>query len=120
MRDRTAQLDWSAVVSASDESLNVLLAGLDLSDDADVLGDSTLSETIASKIVQVLQEQPEPVKTQQSKPTEPKITPAIWQQSNLLQPQFVATNEEQGEGQGNLIEMHGHYHGRPRCKEQPQ
>ncbi|MCY6492306.1 DISARM system helicase DrmA [Leptolyngbya sp. GGD] len=105
LRDRTAQLDWSAVVSASDQSLNTLLAGLDLSDDADVLGDSTLSETVASKIVQVLQEQPEPTKTKQSKPNEPKTAPAIWQQSNLLQPQFVATDPAQSEGQGTLIEM---------------
>ena len=38
LRERTAQLDWSSVVSASEHHLAILLAGLDLSNDADVLG----------------------------------------------------------------------------------
>ena len=105
LRDHTAQLDWSSVVSVSEQHLAVLLAGLDLSDDADVLGDSTLSEAIAGKVVQVLQELPEQIKTPQSKPTASKVTPAVWQQPNLVEPQFVATTQEQGEGQGKLIEM---------------
>ncbi|MBD2465509.1 helicase [Oscillatoria sp. FACHB-1407] len=79
LRDRTAELDWSLVVSASEQHLAVLLAGLDLSDDAEVLGDSTLSETIAAKVVQVLESLPAQPKISQPKSTESKVTPAIWQ-----------------------------------------
>ena len=65
LRDRTAQLDWSAVVSASEKPLAVLLAGLDLSNDADVLDceDSALSDTIAEKVVQALQAAPKQTRT---------------------------------------------------------
>ena len=107
LRDRTAQLDWSVVVSASEKHLAVLLAGLDLSNDADVLDceDSTLSDTIAEKAVQVLQSLPKQTKTAKAVPTPAKVTPMVWQQPSLVEPQFVATAQEQGEGQGKLIEM---------------
>ncbi|BAU14384.1 helicase domain protein [Leptolyngbya sp. NIES-3755] len=82
--DRTAQLDWSAVVSASDSHLALLLAGLDLSDDADVLGDSTLSDTIGEKIVKVLSEQPESAKPTIPTSTVPKVSPTVWQQPSSL------------------------------------
>ena len=107
LRDRTAQLDWGAVVSASEKHLAVLLAGLDLSNDADVLDceDSTLSDTIAEKVVQVLQALPKQTKTAKAVPNPTKVAPTVWQQPSLVEPQFVATAQEQGEGQGKLIEM---------------
>jgi len=105
LRDRTAQLDWSSVVSAAEQHLAILLAGLDPSDHADVLGDSTLSETIAAKVVQVLETLPEPPKASQSKPTAPKVTPAIWEQSSLIEAQYVANPQIQGDGQGKLVEL---------------
>lgn len=105
LRDRTAQLDWSSVVSASEHHLAILLAGLDLSNDADVLGDSTLSETIAAKVVQALEALPEQPKVSQLKSTPPKVTPAIWEQSSLIESQYVATSKSKGEGQGKLVEI---------------
>jgi hypothetical protein len=102
---RTTQLDWSSVISASEQHLAVLLAGLDLSNDAEVIGDSTLSETIAGKVVQALQNSPEPVQSSRAERTKPKVIPAVWQQPNLIEPQFVPTPPDQGEGQGKLIEM---------------
>lgn len=52
LRKRIAQLDWSAVESAPDKHLSVLLAGLDISDDADVLGiEGDISDSIATDIV---------------------------------------------------------------------
>ena len=83
LRDRTARLDWSAVVSASDQHLASLLAGLDLSNDADVLDldDSTMSEAIAQRVVTVLQQMPEEsVAPSQPEAQVPKATPAVWQQ----------------------------------------
>ena len=106
LRDRTAQLDWSVVVSASEKHLAVLLAGLDLSNDADVLDceDSTLSDTIAEKVVQALQAAPKQTRTVKTAPTPVKVTPTVWQQPSLVESQFVATTQ-QSEGQGKLIEM---------------
>jgi hypothetical protein len=53
LRDRTARLDWTGVVSAPSAALDVLLAGLDLSDDADVLdiNNPTLSDTLIDQLV---------------------------------------------------------------------
>ncbi len=99
--ERTVQLDWSFVISASEQHLAILLAGLDLSNDADVLGDDTLSETIAAKVVQVLQELPKQSKIPQPKLSAPKVTPATWEQSSLIELDYVATPQSQ-EGQGKL------------------
>lgn len=82
LRDRSARLDWSAVVSAPDHHLAILLAKLDLSDDADVLDldDSTMSEAIALRVVAVLQQMPEEsVAPSQTETQVPKATPAVWQ-----------------------------------------
>ena len=96
LRDRTVQLDWSAVVSASNDQMAILLAGLDLSDDADVLGDSTLSEAIANKVVQVLQDQPEAKKPQALEPVGSQVTPAVWQREDHPHP--LAPSPIEGEG----------------------
>jgi hypothetical protein len=70
LRDRTAQLDWSAVVSAPEQHLAILLDGLKLDEDADVLDleDSTMSETIAQRVVDALQKTKPKVKRSRSKP----------------------------------------------------
>ena len=96
LRDRTAQLDWSSVVSASESHLAVLLSGLDLSDDADVLGDATLSDTIGEKIVEVLNKLPEPIKPAKTEATTPKVAPAVWQQADHPHP--LAPSPIEGEG----------------------
>jgi hypothetical protein len=55
LRDRTARLDWSVVVSASEQHLAILLAGLDLSDDAEVLSldDGAIADRIAADIARL-------------------------------------------------------------------
>lgn len=70
LREGTAQLDWSAVTSAPESTLAVLLKGLDISDDAEILGiDGTISDTLVGQILAV--------STQQSpQPTRPTATPA--------------------------------------------
>lgn len=55
LKNGTAQLDWSSVISANEQHLAVLLNGLNLndSDDSDVidLENSTMSDNIAKKVV---------------------------------------------------------------------
>jgi hypothetical protein len=52
LRQGTAQLDWSAVISAPESQLNILLNQLDLDKDADSLGvEEEIAENIASDII---------------------------------------------------------------------
>lgn len=63
LRDRQIQLDWSEVVSAGVKYLEILLAGLDFSDDADVLGNyDAISDKIMDEMIR-------------SKPTEKVLSP---------------------------------------------
>ncbi len=52
LKNRTAQLDWSSVISANEQHLAVLLNGLSL-DDSEVidLENPTMSDNIAQKVV---------------------------------------------------------------------
>jgi hypothetical protein len=51
LRSHSAQLDWSEVIEADERSLAILLSGLDLSDDADVLGiDGTIADSVAEAV----------------------------------------------------------------------
>jgi hypothetical protein len=84
LRDRAAQLDWSAVVSADAKYLAVLLARLDISDDEEVLGSDTLSDTIGDRVIQVLEQaETQPSKMPQKKPKPSSVTPQVWKQDNL-------------------------------------
>ena len=107
LRDKTVQLDWSAVVSAPQQHLAVLLAGLDISNDADVLDheESTMSDTIAREAVRALDEPKPKTKQKRIKPPQPKENPVIWQQTNLVEAQLVASKNIGKDGQGSLIEM---------------
>jgi hypothetical protein len=62
LKNRTAQLDWSSVISANEQHLAVLLNGLNLndSDDNDVidLENSTMSDNIAQKVVDYFNNHP--------------------------------------------------------------
>ncbi|MGF1674335.1 MAG: helicase, partial [Rivularia sp. (in: cyanobacteria)] len=52
LRQGTAQLDWSAVISAPESQLNILLNHLDLDKDADSLGvEGEIAENIANDII---------------------------------------------------------------------
>ena len=72
LQDRTAQLDWSAVTSAPETAMVILLDGLDQSDDAEILG---FEGAIADHVVQVIstyfEQRPAQPKSAQS-PKEPQ------------------------------------------------
>lgn len=78
LQAQTTQLDWSAVVSAPPEALSVLLAGLDLSDDADSLGlDSAIADEVVAAISACLESQPTPTRTTPAE-VNPTGSPALW------------------------------------------
>lgn len=94
LRDGKAQLVWSAVVSAPESALAVLLAGLDISDDADILGvEGEVADHIAGDIMRVLQgaQSAKPRKASARAPESVKSQPQLWQQSSLIQPQVIAS-----------------------------
>lgn len=81
LRERTAQLDWSAVTSAPDTALSELLAGLDISDDADVLGiDGALADTLVDQLLACSRRQPQqPPPAQTLKHTaKSSLQPEVW------------------------------------------
>ncbi|MEQ9355512.1 MAG: helicase-related protein [Coleofasciculus chthonoplastes F2-STO-03] len=80
LRDRTAQLDWSAVVSAPEKQLTVLLAGLDLSDHADEVGiNGAIADNIIAEISRFFKKQETKTKKKRS-PSQPapQTTPEVW------------------------------------------
>ncbi len=82
LRAGEVQLDWSAVEHAPASALAVLLAGLDLVEQGDLLGISTVSEALASSLLQVLTA-PSPTAPARyaATPIEPAIAaPARWTQ----------------------------------------
>lgn len=99
------QLDWSAVVSAPDHYLAILLADMDISTHADVLDgeDSTMSENIAERVIKLLTK-----KTKKS----PKIitksisktSPTVWKQDSFIDTEFVPAQNQANSEQTNLIE----------------
>lgn len=103
----TAQLDWSAVVSAPECHLALLLAGLDFSNHADVLDseDSTMSDNIAADIIRFFKKQKTKTKKPSSKKQVPRATPAVWQQDSFLETQFVPSENDGSPGQGSLLKM---------------
>ena len=54
LRSGTVRLDWSAVRKAPGFTLALLLKGLDLSNDADVLGLDTIPENLADAVLAAL------------------------------------------------------------------
>ncbi len=54
LRDRRATLDWTAVVAASDTALATLLAGLDLANDADVIGIDQATGSLSDLMIERL------------------------------------------------------------------
>ena len=81
LRDRTAQLDWSAVTSASASALDVLLAGLDISEDADVLGiGGALSDTLVDQILAFSNQRPDQPARSSKATTRSKVgrQPEVW------------------------------------------
>lgn len=80
LQAHTAQLDWSAVTSVPESVLAVLLAGLDISNHADVLGiDGAISDTVVDQILAFaeLRSQPE-LTSSEAPPTQPLPQPDPW------------------------------------------
>jgi len=106
LRDRTAQLDWGAVVSATEPALAILLEGLDLFTYAEELGvDGTINDSIANDITRWLNQQKPPTLPQSStlrKNSRPK--PAVWEQPSLLKTEVMLDEGQDADGQGNFIQ----------------
>jgi hypothetical protein len=98
LREHKIQLDWSAVVSAPESQLVVLLDGIDQVEDADWLINGDIAEKIATDIINFFNKQKPKTKKSRSKkkPLETKVTPQLWEQRKLLETQFIpSTNEGQ-------------------------
>lgn len=80
--DRTATLDWSGVVSAPESALALLLAGLDMSNDADVLGiDGAIADHIVDSLCAYFnapEQQSSPNPRRQAGSTSQTNTPELW------------------------------------------
>ena len=80
LRAGVAQLDWSAVSSAPESALTVLLAGLDISNDADILGiDGAIADTVVDQILAFNQQRPsQPAPKASPASSEPGSRPGLW------------------------------------------
>jgi len=90
-----AQLDWSAVESVSDKYLTVLLAGLDLSNDAEVLGiEGDIADNIAGDIVRFFTQQANNKKVKKAKKVKNTQDPEvqIWSVSSQDDQDIEQTN----------------------------
>ncbi len=87
LHTRITQLDWSAVVSAPETQLAVLLQGLDANDE--LLGiDGAIADNIAADITRYFEKQKTTKKPRSSKKQVSKATPK-WQQGTLLETKFI-------------------------------
>ncbi|MBE9111301.1 helicase, partial [Nodosilinea sp. LEGE 07298] len=100
LRERTAQLDWSAVISAPTAALSVLLDGLDPSDDAEALGfEGAIADTIIQDIIAYFNQRPALPKPQKSAQKKPQAQqPEVWEQSGAApdSPEVPDPVEESG------------------------
>jgi hypothetical protein len=90
LRSVEVQLDWSAVVSAPDRYLAILLADMDISTYADVLDgeDSTMSENIAERVIKLLTKKTKKSPKIITKPIS-KTSPTVWKQDSFIDTEFV-------------------------------
>jgi hypothetical protein len=81
LQSRSIQLDWSAVVSAPPESLQILLAGIDFSDYADHLGiEGEITDTVAAEIIKYFEQHPARTPLPRSEESKaPTTEPALWE-----------------------------------------
>lgn len=90
-----AQLDWSAVVSAPDRELAILLADMDISTHAEVLDadNSTMSENIAERVIKLLTKKTKKIPKVITKPVS-KTSPAVWKQDSFIETEFIPTQNQ--------------------------
>jgi hypothetical protein len=96
---RTVRLDWSAVTSAPDTALKILLQGLDVSDDAEILGfEGAIADHVVTAISTYFEQRPAKPKSAQSK-KEPQdaVQPEVWEQAegDTEQEDGVGSNEDE-------------------------
>jgi hypothetical protein len=107
LRDRTARLDWSSVVAAPDSALAVLLAGLDLFNYAEEIGDfEAIADHIVGDIARCLEQQtPQPIPAQSaSAKISSRTQPAVWEQPSLIKTEVVIEQEQEVTGQGSFVQ----------------
>jgi hypothetical protein len=99
LRDRATRIDWSAVQEAPDESLTVLLAGLDLSEGADLLGLETVPEQFQAAVVAALDggRARRSDSTTQAAPPLSSNLPAVWTAPPEVEPELVELPEDEAE-----------------------
>lgn len=105
LRDRTAQLDWSAVISAPASVLAVLLEGLDLFNYSTEIGElEAIADHVIKDISQCLNQQtPQPPKSEPSPSTQTKsVKPALWEQPPLNPMESTINSGQTAEEQGSL------------------
>ncbi len=97
LQERTAQLDWSAVTSAPIKALSILLEGLDLSDDSEILGfEGAIADHIMLDIINYFEQRPA-----QPKPAQPQaasteaVKPEVWEQPEAATDQSDFTGPEE-------------------------
>lgn len=94
LRSRAAQLDWSDVIEPEEENLATLLAGLDLSDDADVLGiDGAIADSVAEAVSRFFEEsKSRKVSPSKAAPKRSGKQPELWTSS-------TTGNGDEGQGE---------------------
>src|SRR5882724_6931405 len=94
LRSRSAQLDWSDVIEPEEENLATLLAGLDLSDDADVLGiDGAIADSVAEAVSRFFEEsKSRKVSPSKAAPKRSGKQPELWTSS-------TTGNGDEGQGE---------------------
>jgi hypothetical protein len=105
LRDGTAKLDWSEVVSAQQKYLEVLLAGLDISNDSKALGNYEGSaDALLDEINRFFESAKS--KTKKPRPKKAKTSTAKSQESqqlSFLDTQFVTVENPEIDKQESLV-----------------
>lgn len=102
LREGTAQLDWSLFEKGTDQELVILLTGLDMTEDEEVLGVNTMSQRTINRVLNVLKQNPQnptPEKTK-SKRKKQKPEPEI---TKLFSENLVPATSQTPSGQTQLF-----------------
>ena len=115
------QLDWSAVVSAPDRYLAILLADMDISDHAEVLDgeNSTMSENIAERVSKLLNQKAKKSPKIITTPVN-KTSPTVWTQDSFIDTEFVPAQNQDNPEQTNLIDSKSKISSKYIAKSEPE
>jgi len=102
LRERTTRIDWSDVTDVSAESLSTLLAGLNLSDDADLLGLATVPTHLQDAVAAALNHRPST--NRRSTPNDASTqasVPAVWRAPDVPDAESPGPDSEPA-GEGSM------------------